>query len=351
MMSGSNPQMTPQMLAALQAQQQQQQGQQSGPNFGLLNTSAQDTSKTTAQQLPPQQSLGQGLASGLSSMLGDLTKNKQTGQGQAQGASGAGTGTTAQSNPLKGLLNGLFGKNNIQAANQQLGQGLALQEAPGTGRQNNAPDSQPRPQPQPQPYAPGLPPLQTSQNGQQLPPQSQLANTQGSANLSIPNIIQMAHQQFPNNPNQANLAAAQAIQESGLAGRPSQLATKHNNLFGMKGRGDQGSVNYASSEYGSGGWSKPTSGFASYSSPQQSFQAYGKLMDNPRYAKVKSAKSFGEAAEAVKQAGYATDPNYTSSLNNIYQKYIVPNEQQSSGSQQQSQTSNQQQADTGSIDW
>ena len=54
--------------------------------------------------------------------------------------------------------------------------------------------------------------------------------------------------------------------------------------------------------------------YASYNSPEESFNAWVQLMHNPRYQAVLNAKSVPEAAAALQQAGYATDPHYAREL-------------------------------------
>ena len=87
---------------------------------------------------------------------------------------------------------------------------------------------------------------------------------------------------------------AQMTLESGGT-KKSGLATKDNNLFGIKGAGTRGTSYYGSSEYSNGKWSKPTSGFASYNSPLESIDAYIKLISKDRYtSKYKDAKTVND---------------------------------------------------------
>lgn len=153
-----------------------------------------------------------------------------------------------------------------------------------------------------------------------------------SSNPYIMSAINGAKTIYSDNPVMSGVAASQAILESGLAGgKPSQLASKNNNFFGIKGAGSAGSASYASREHGSNGWSKPTSKFAAYNTPEESFQAHANLMNNPRYETVRNAKSVEEAAAALQKAGYATDPTYAKQLSAIYNKYVKPVQGISSG--------------------
>ncbi len=61
-------------------------------------------------------------------------------------------------------------------------------------------------------------------------------------NLQMIKLI--ALRSFPNDIIRAQLTAAQAILESNLLGKPSILASKYNNLFGIKGRGNHKPPSY-----------------------------------------------------------------------------------------------------------
>ncbi len=50
----------------------------------------------------------------------------------------------------------------------------------------------------------------------------------------------------------------------------------------------------------------------------QSVYDFGQLLNEPRYAAVKAAKTPKEAAIALRQAGYATDPDYVSKVMRLY---------------------------------
>lgn len=93
----------------------------------------------------------------------------------------------------------------------------------------------------------------------------------------------------------------QAIYES-MLGR-SNLAKKANNWFGIKGSGTAGTYN--------GTW-------AAYSSPADSFAAYGKLMTKSRYAsKIQAAKAQNTDAayiNAIVAGGYCPDNGYAEAV-------------------------------------
>ena len=91
-----------------------------------------------------------------------------------------------------------------------------------------------------------------------------------------------------------------------------------NNLFGIKATGNWtgDSVSARTLEFDAGVPSVRTAKFRAYSSTADCFQDYVALLkDNPRYAKAlgtgSDARAFGTA---LQQAGYATDPSYSSKL-------------------------------------
>lgn len=115
-----------------------------------------------------------------------------------------------------------------------------------------------------------------------------------------------------------SITLAQILQESGgsYSGGLSGLAYKAKNLFGMKGEGTAGSTYFPTTEYDSNGNAYKTNAkFASYNSFSDSIDAHGKLLTNSRYTKYTSnATTLEEYANGIAKGGYATDPNYASSL-------------------------------------
>ena len=119
------------------------------------------------------------------------------------------------------------------------------------------------------------------------------------------------------------IVLAQLIQESG-ASNPSGLARQNNNLFGMKGTGTRGSAAYNTHEFVNGKNVQVSAGFANYNTPYDSIDAYFNLIQKPRYAtKVAGAKTLNEFAQGIKNGGYATDPNYVSSLMSNVSKFAL----------------------------
>jgi flagellar protein FlgJ len=90
------------------------------------------------------------------------------------------------------------------------------------------------------------------------------------------------------------------------------------NLFGIKATGGwTGKVaEVTTTEYVNGVAEKKVAKFRAYSSYEESFKDYAKLIgDSPRYAQAKLQTSSPQAfASGLQKAGYATDPEYAAKL-------------------------------------
>ena len=140
------------------------------------------------------------------------------------------------------------------------------------------------------------------------------------AQLSLP--AQLASQQsgVPH-----HLILAQAALESGWGQR--QIRRENGepsyNLFGVKASGNwKGPVTeITTTEYENGEAKKVKAKFRVYSSYLEALLDYvGLLTRNPRYAAVTTAVSAEQGAQALQDAGYATDPHYARKLTNMIQQ-------------------------------
>lgn len=113
---------------------------------------------------------------------------------------------------------------------------------------------------------------------------------------------------------------AQSILESNW-GR-AELSREYNNYFGIKAvKKDQGIV-FETEEYVDGESGRYMENFKKYSSKRESFEHYAKLLSTAkRYEKVKTAKNYKEAAQYIKEGGYATDPSYADKIISVVEKY------------------------------
>ena len=121
----------------------------------------------------------------------------------------------------------------------------------------------------------------------------------------------------------ASFMVAQAAHESGWGRRDIRNADGSSsfNLFGIKAGGNwKGPVaEVTTTEYVAGVARKVIAKFRAYTSPDESFRDYAKLMkDSPRYAGVVAASSTAEGfAQGLQRAGYATDPAYADKLTRV----------------------------------
>lgn len=118
------------------------------------------------------------------------------------------------------------------------------------------------------------------------------------------------------------MTIAQAILESNWG--KSSLSQQENNYFGIKGSSEY--RKYATLEYDNE-WKEIHASFRSYPSLEASVEDYAKLIVygtdwNPElYHPVIEAQTPREAAYALKEAGYATDPSYPEKIIEIVERY------------------------------
>lgn len=119
-----------------------------------------------------------------------------------------------------------------------------------------------------------------------------------------------------------SVLVAQAALESNWGN--SRLARESHNYFGIK---NPKGKKYATKEYGDSGWTEINASFKQYSSLYESVLDYANLIKNGTswdkdfYQKVIDAPTYKEAAHAVSEAGYATDPYYAEKLIKIIEQY------------------------------
>lgn len=122
---------------------------------------------------------------------------------------------------------------------------------------------------------------------------------------------------------------AQAILESGW-GKSSLASAPNYNLFGIKGNYKGNSVAYKTSEWSkSKGWYTVIANFRKYPSYRESLEDNAKLLRNgltwnaANYSGTwrENASNYKQATAGLVKGGYATDPGYATSLNNIIANY------------------------------
>lgn len=120
----------------------------------------------------------------------------------------------------------------------------------------------------------------------------------------------------------ASLIIAQAIIESGWG--LSGLTKKANNLFGMKtGRGWTGEyIILPTSEFINGKWIRVEAKFRKYTSWENSIIDHTNLLFKAkRYKNLIGEKDYKMACKKIHDDGYATSPNYATTLKNIIEQY------------------------------
>jgi len=121
----------------------------------------------------------------------------------------------------------------------------------------------------------------------------------------------------------ASITLAQAKIESTTGSNG--LTTKANNLFGIKGYNWTGkSISMMTNEEVQGITISVLADFRAYNSWDESIQDHTSfLTDNKRYAQygVFSAKTYSQQAQALQNAGYATDSGYSRLLVTIIKEY------------------------------
>ena len=133
--------------------------------------------------------------------------------------------------------------------------------------------------------------------------------------IRLRQIVDAAEEVYGKGSVLSRLAIGQAQQESGIISKPSVLASVHNNLFGIKGKGTAGSTNELTSEYTKAGQKYYIKDdFAKNHTVRDSFIQHRNLMRRPRYMHVLNAQTLEEAAAAIQAAGYATDPKYAQNV-------------------------------------
>ena len=122
-----------------------------------------------------------------------------------------------------------------------------------------------------------------------------------------------------------SIILGQAILESNWG--KSTLASKYNNLFGIKAYGDQKKVSLETKEFVNEEWITIQGDFKVYDSWEQSMDDHTQLFVqgvdwNPAlYEKVITATNYQEATQALQEAGYATDPTYAQKIIQVIETY------------------------------
>ena len=158
-----------------------------------------------------------------------------------------------------------------------------------------------------------------------VPEIPQYGKNQGSD--FIADIAPAAQQMQANYGVHASISIAQAILESDWG--ESELSAVYNNLYGMKGDNPGNTVLLSTSEYYNGEWITIQAKFRVYDSWAESIQDHALLFVNGttwnpnQYAAVLQASTYQEAAQALQDCGYATDPDYAEKLIAVIEQHAL----------------------------
>ena len=149
-----------------------------------------------------------------------------------------------------------------------------------------------------------------------VPDIPEYSNNQGTGFIAT--IAPAAQQMQADYGVHASISIAQAILESDWG--ESELSAVYNNLYGMKGDNPENTVLLATGEYYNGQWVTIQANFRVYGSWAESVQDHallfvnGTTWDPNQYVPVLQATTYQEAAQALQDCGYATDPDYAAKL-------------------------------------
>lgn len=122
-----------------------------------------------------------------------------------------------------------------------------------------------------------------------------------------------------------SVTIAQAALESDWGN--SQLSIQYHNLFGVKSDDPNNSGVMQTKEFSNGQWINVSSRFKIYPNASASIQDHDHLLStgttwNPQqYQHVLNSSNYVDAAKALQEDGYATDPTYAKKIIDIVQKY------------------------------
>lgn len=117
----------------------------------------------------------------------------------------------------------------------------------------------------------------------------------------------------------ASITIAQAILESDW-GR-SDLAVDSHNLFGIKGSFNDQSSTLPTDEFENGERITIEASFKKYDTIQESMVDHIDFLNGGTYEAVKTSTDYKEAAYALQNGGYATDPHYAEKLIELIEQF------------------------------
>lgn len=122
-----------------------------------------------------------------------------------------------------------------------------------------------------------------------------------------------------------SIIISQAILESDWG--QSQLGREYNNLYGIKAYGQEEKIGLLTKEFVDNKWIEIVADFRVYPSWEASMEDHAQLFINgvswnPQlYEKVVASDNYLSAAQALQEAGYATDPTYAQKIIKVIETY------------------------------
>ena len=122
-----------------------------------------------------------------------------------------------------------------------------------------------------------------------------------------------------------SISIAQAILESDWG--TSELSIKNNYFYGIKGSSSEPIVTMTTKEFVDGEWIEVHADFRKYTTWQESMEDHSELFtkgttwNGDQYAKVLTSNDYKEAAYALQESGYATDPDYPEKLIRLIEQF------------------------------
>lgn len=98
-------------------------------------------------------------------------------------------------------------------------------------------------------------------------------------------------------------------------------SVKGNNYGGIKAWKKGNTQSFMTKEHENGRFVSREEEFQAYNTPEEGFIGIIEFLNkNPRYSKLKTAKTAEEAADILAKAGYATDPDYAAKLKSVIKR-------------------------------
>ncbi|WP_458380263.1 glycoside hydrolase family 73 protein [Sinorhizobium medicae] len=170
--------------------------------------------------------------------------------------------------------------------------------------------------------SPGIKPTSTGKGGTAPTAAPPAVDISGSKAEFVNALLPAAIEESKRTGVDPRIIVAQAAQETGWG-----KSAPGNNFFGIKSHGKGGGQSLNTHEYVNGKRVNVKDSFRTFGSPGESVRGYGDfILENPRYKGLREAQGLDAQLAALQASGYATDPNYSSSVGAIARGIQLPQE-------------------------